>query len=66
MIVRPEPKFELSAVERDGALWSRLEAHLQKQLAYYRIQNDGDKTEIETAAIRGRIGCLKSLLALSN
>ena len=66
MIVRPEPKFELSAAERDGALWLKLAAHLEKQLAYCRIQNDGDKTEIETAAIRGRIACLKSLLALSN
>lgn len=61
----PEPKFALDAVERQSALWQKLEAHLQKRLVSHRIKNDAqNQTDIQTAALRGAIAETKHLIGL--
>jgi hypothetical protein len=56
--------FRLSAAERASPLWLRLKAHLNERLAKARTRNDGALAPDETARLRGRIACLKDLLAL--
>lgn len=56
--------FRLSATERASPLWLRLKAHLHERLAKARTRNDGALAPDETARLRGRIACLKDLLAL--
>lgn len=62
----PRPHFSLSNEERDSKLWARLVEHFESKLMSLRIQNEGDKSEIETANIRGRIAEIKSILSLNN
>lgn len=45
-------------------LWSAIQAHLEKDLERLRAKNDGPLSELETAALRGRIAAVKDLLAL--
>ena len=59
----PEPAV-LSQADQDSALWSKIRGALELMLTNYRIQNDSDLTELETAAIRGRIKQVKEFLAL--
>jgi hypothetical protein len=57
--------FELTSHDRSSSLWVRLEAHLVEMVAAARRKNDDETiTEQQTAALRGRIKCLKSLIAL--
>jgi hypothetical protein len=56
--------FELTEGEKAHPLWARLKAHMQDRLADARIRNDASMTEMETAALRGRIACLKTFIAL--
>lgn len=61
------PDFELSSGEKAHPLWAQLKAHLQEQLAGARVRNDNATlTEPETATLRGRIACLKSIIALGD
>lgn len=48
-----------------SAVWKKLQAHMEFRLHALRSKNDGAFDAIETAAIRGRIGQLKELLALA-
>ncbi len=58
-------QFELTEGEKRHPLWMRLKSHLETQLQSMRERNDSAKlTEEETAALRGHIQCLKSLLTL--
>lgn len=58
--------FTLITSDKASGLWLRLLAHLQSRLADARARNDKPLTELETAALRGEIKCLKSLIALGN
>lgn len=54
----------LTKIERQGTVWLKLKAHLNKRLEAARIKNDGDLTDKQTARLRGRIDELKNLLDL--
>lgn len=59
--------FELRDGEKSHPLWKRLRAHLEQRLADHRAKNDDPAmTEIQTAALRGQIKCLKGLIALGD
>ncbi len=59
--------FMLTEGEKAHPLWLRLKARLIEQLAELRVRND-DATmpEAQTAALRGRIACLKSVIELGD
>ena len=63
-MINPREKFELTPQERDSALWKKLKEHYEGKLSVRRLQNDGDKDEIETSRLRGRIAEIKELLGL--
>jgi hypothetical protein len=59
--------FELSDGERAHPLWARFKAHLLDRLADARTRNDdASANEPATAMLRGRIACLKALIALGD
>ena len=59
--------FQLTDGEKSHPLWARLKAHLEDRLAAARVRNDDPAMLADqTAALRGRIGCLKSIIALGD
>ena len=54
----------LTEEEKRSRLWKKLMDHWAEQLASWRTQNDGDKSETTTANIRGRIAQIKSDMLL--
>lgn len=59
--------FELSANDKAQGLWLRLREHFTEMLAAARVRNDNETlTEQQTAALRGRIKCLRSIIALGD
>jgi len=58
------PKLSLTKVEQKNPLWLKIEAELKRDLERLRAQNDAPLSEIQTATLRGRIQCLKSIIAL--
>lgn len=56
--------MKLNSVERQSALWRKLEQHFNERLATMRQKNDGNLDPLETAKVRGRITELKDLIAL--
>lgn len=58
------PPFALTAEERREPLWLRLKAHLTEQLADAHRRNEAPLSDTETATIRGRIKCLRDMIAL--
>ena len=60
----PKPKFALTHEEKTSKLWRKLLAHWEDKLETLRNQNDGDKSEIDTAKLRGRISECKANLSL--
>lgn len=56
--------FILTKEDKDSKLWRKLMAHWEDKLSTLRAQNDGDKPESATAALRGRIAECKANLAL--
>ena len=63
MIVAPK----LTVQEVATPLWMRLRDYMADKLDDLREQNDaGGLNEIQTAMLRGRIACLKELIALEN
>jgi len=56
--------FVLNEAERQSALWIRLKAHLEQQLAIQRERNDNPNDDKQGERIRGRIAQLKDMLAL--
>jgi hypothetical protein len=63
--VTREP-FALSEHDKAQGLWLRLKAHFEDRLADTRKRNDAALSEPETAALRGEIRCLKTIIALGN
>ena len=60
MIDRTEPILNLD--EARSAAWQKLKAYIEQRINSRRAKNDGDKSEYETAKIRGGIAELKSLI----
>jgi hypothetical protein len=56
--------FTLTEQDKATGLWLRLKAHMEDRLAAARVRNDAALTEPETAALRGEIKALKSLIRL--
>jgi len=56
--------LKLTEVEIHSALWLRISEHLREKLNALRIENDGNRDEISTARLRGRIAQIKEFLAL--
>lgn len=54
----------LTHMERESALWKKIEAHLNERIEVCRRKNDGDLNEIETAKLRGALSAFKQMLAL--
>ncbi len=52
----------LSEYEKQSAVWVKVSKYLTERLDTLRLQNDGDRTSIETARLRGRIAEIKTLL----
>ena len=65
-MIEPELPFILSEEERNSRLFLKLSDHWKKRLETYRTQNDGDKDEIVTATLRGRIAELKAAISLGD
>lgn len=55
----------LTAEDKASGLWSRLSKHLDAELAKMRALNDGDKNEVDTAHLRGRIAQIKAIQSLA-
>lgn len=62
----PVTDFALSASEKANPLWLALRAHLGERLADARARNDFPLADTETAVLRGKIACLKQLIALGD
>ncbi len=54
----------LTAGDRQSALWRKLRKHLEQRLQDLRKKNDGNLSELATAALRGEIRAIKRMLAL--
>jgi len=57
--------FVLNEEDRRSAVWARLMRYMNDRLAELRLANDADKTEIETAKLRGQITEIKAFLRLN-
>ena len=59
--------FDMTYAERVSPFWVRLSGHLNNLLEQARMMNDrASNTEQSTAALRGRIACLKGIVALGS
>ena len=56
--------FELSNEDKKSKLWRKLKEHWESRLETLRTQNDGDKNDIDTAKLRGRIAEIKDSISL--
>lgn len=56
--------FTLSDYEKSSPLWTRLKGHFEDRLSVARVRNDAPLTDVDTAALRGEIRCLKQLIRL--
>ena len=56
--------MSLTDLEKQSAVWLKLERHLNETLTSLRSQNDGDLDLTATARLRGRINAVKQILAL--
>lgn len=63
-MTKPEPPFHLTDGDRMSPVWMKLMKQWALQLEVLRNQNDGDKSDTETAKLRGRIAQLKAVMAL--
>lgn len=59
-----EPFFGLTRLERQSAVWTKIEGHLEGKLQSARELNDTHKSGLETAMIRGKIQVMKEILGL--
>lgn len=50
--------------DRNSAVWQKLKPYLESRLEMLRQQNDGNRTEAQTAKLRGRIAEIKAILSL--
>jgi hypothetical protein len=61
----PKPPLILTHDERLSPLWRKLVAHMTEQVDQLRQSNDADRSETETARLRGRIAAYKAMLELN-
>ena len=54
----------LTKIEREGAVWKKIEAKLKSELDLLRRSNDGNLPEVATARLRGQIAAVKDLLSI--
>jgi ribosomal protein L29 len=54
---------KLNEIEKTSGLWKKIDDELNSRLASLREQNDGERTQDETAKIRGRIAEIKTILS---
>lgn len=54
--------INLTAIEKESALWKRIEREASDRLAELRIQNDGNLDANQTAKVRGQISMCKEVL----
>lgn len=57
--------FVLTTEDKRSALWRKLMAHWEQKIEALHAVNEGDRTELETAKLRGRIAELRAALALN-
>lgn len=55
--------IKLTSIEKESALWKRIEREASDRLAELRTQNDGNLDAIQTAKARGQISMCKEVLA---
>ena len=61
-----KPPMILTIEERRSPLWRKLAEHYESRLESLRNQNDGDRADVDTAKLRGRIAEVKLLLSLGH
>lgn len=59
-------EFKLTQSERESPLWVKLRAYVESRIAVHQAQNENDKSEVETAKLRGRIREARAFLELAN
>ena len=59
-----EEAFLLTPGERNSPVWQKILEHLRRRLEALRIENDRAASEVQTAALRGRIAAYKALIGL--
>lgn len=57
--------LQLTEGEKMTPIWLRIEEHLKNRLDTLRLKNDRQQSEQETAALRGQISEVKSLLNIA-
>jgi len=54
----------LNSVDRQSAVWMKIQNYLEARLAALRVRNDKELDQVKTAALRGRISEVKQFMAL--
>ena len=58
-------KLDLTDADMHSSLWLKLVNHWETRIDYLRKMNESDKTETETAKLRGRIAELRMMTVRS-
>jgi hypothetical protein len=58
-------RIEITDSDKLNPLWPKMLSLFEQRIEKLRRDNDGDRTEIETAKLRGRIAELRYLVALN-
>lgn len=64
-ITIPPPRFALDPSDRISPTWGKLSRYLNARLEQHRLQLEGDKTDTQTAKLRGQIAEVRALLRLA-
>ena len=56
--------MKLNHQDKTSGTWLRLKEHYEARLAILRAKNDGDLTDLQTAALRGEIRMVKQFIEL--
>lgn len=65
-MMQPIERLILTEGEKLNPVWLKLMAYWENRLLTLRIQNDGVKSDTDTALLRGRISELKTFMSLNN
>lgn len=63
MTEQTDKRMKLAPLERESAVWKRIEAHLKERLEVKREKNDAPLGQTETDNLRGEIRMIKEILA---
>lgn len=58
-----EPKFSLTALDMQSQAWIKLSAYLGRRTERLRTELEGDRSDTDTAKLRGRLAEIKALIA---